>query len=412
MAYKINRDSEHVVVSEGFAQVSDVHRVRSEIAKNTPEFYELEPAEVIAVYLDSDSLINAYPKPLVLENDKPDWSKYGYISARMSISNEGDEDRRLIAPLDSNIKDYPRPGEHVIVATYYGSQFYTQKINMTNSVNLNVVKGLSRTWNPAGAEPYNIKQFKPISDVREIQSDEGDITFNGRFGQSIRFGSNITEIEGKEENTGKENSANILIRAGQGIIPKEDRQPVKENINLDGSSIWMTTDQLVPIEHESSEIRDLDPKFKTDNSGNQVTITSDRLVFNSRVDTFLYSSQDINLVSKRRVVIEGHGNVYLGSAPTLGKGIGYFANGAIGPKPFPNIQPVLAGDTLIKILHDLMDKLAVFCDTAKGTKGTCINIPVPLDTLFGACSQLKDGVKQAQANLDKAKSEKVFVQLK
>mgnify|MGYP001249468069 CR=1 FL=1 len=59
-----------------------------------------------------------------------------------------------------------------------------------------------------------------------------------------------------------------------------------------------------------------------------------------------------------------------------------------------------------------MDKLAEFCDTAKGAKGTCINTPVPLDLLSGACNQLKDGVKKAQENLDKAKSEKVFVQLK
>ena len=52
MAYKINRTTEYVIPPQGLASTADVHKLRSELAKNTPEFYELEPAEVIDVFLD------------------------------------------------------------------------------------------------------------------------------------------------------------------------------------------------------------------------------------------------------------------------------------------------------------------------------------------------------------------------
>ena len=37
---------------------------------------------------------------------------------------------KTIKPLDTNIKEYPMPGEYVIVAKYFDDSYYTQKINM------------------------------------------------------------------------------------------------------------------------------------------------------------------------------------------------------------------------------------------------------------------------------------------
>ena len=83
MAYKINRSDENVILPDGPATVRDVQRYV--IQKGTPEFYELEAAEVIEVYVDEEDL------PLDKDNN-PDWSKYGWISARMSVSNSGIDD--------------------------------------------------------------------------------------------------------------------------------------------------------------------------------------------------------------------------------------------------------------------------------------------------------------------------------
>ena len=50
MAYKINRDDEHIVLPDGPATVRDIQRY----VKDSPEFYELEPAEVLEVFLDEE----------------------------------------------------------------------------------------------------------------------------------------------------------------------------------------------------------------------------------------------------------------------------------------------------------------------------------------------------------------------
>ena len=52
MAYKINRDDENVILPEGPATVRDIQKYV--VQKGTPEFYELEAAEVIEVFVDEE----------------------------------------------------------------------------------------------------------------------------------------------------------------------------------------------------------------------------------------------------------------------------------------------------------------------------------------------------------------------
>ena len=135
MAYKINRDDEFIVLPDGPVSAREVRKYMKQ--QRTPEFYELEAAEVIEVFVDEEDL----PKILSGTNKgQPDWSKYGYINARMVISNTGSQNITLIAPMDSNIKEYPYPGEYVIVANYFGELFYSQKINLLNNIFSIIIK--------------------------------------------------------------------------------------------------------------------------------------------------------------------------------------------------------------------------------------------------------------------------------
>ena len=223
MAYSIEK-IEDVIVPDGLATTKDVYNTIKSIG--TPEFYELEPAEVIKVFLEDDDM------PLD-ENGVPDYSFYGSIEARMAISSTTIETEydpktdepieiagsKTIKPLDTNIKEYPMPGEYVIVAEYFGELFYTQKLNIYNSVNRNNFSGLSKIWDPFTPESYKLTDFEGNSDIRQVKAYDGDITFNGRFGQSIRFGSNITEITGSTpypksgplDTEGLQSSPNIII---------------------------------------------------------------------------------------------------------------------------------------------------------------------------------------------------------
>ena len=52
MAYKINRDDEHIVAPDGIASLKDDRRMIT--STRSPEYYELEPAEVIKIRIDEN----------------------------------------------------------------------------------------------------------------------------------------------------------------------------------------------------------------------------------------------------------------------------------------------------------------------------------------------------------------------
>jgi hypothetical protein len=407
MAYKINRNDEYIVEPDGIASIRDIRRMLT--STGSPEFYELEPAEVIEVFLDEEDL------PLN-EDDKPDWSKYGYARVRMAISHETAGDYIDVAPLDSNIKQYPYPTEYVTVVNYFGKNYYTQKLNLLHSVNSNNFPGLSISYNPQANEIYK-KNLPAIQDstIREIDSEEGDITFNGRFGNTIRFGSNIKEIkteDGVKEDTGQLKSPNIIIRAGQlldaekfgkGKIVEEylknyPNRPIKEDINLDGSSIWMTTNQVIPLEPSTIGRYDLHRPEKFE--GKQIIINSDRLVFNTKLeDINFYSKRSVNIIAEDRIVLEGHGT----SNPTFG----VFIGGA-DVKAKARLQPILAGDQMMKLFKTLIDKLMAFSLKQSFAQSSFAGKLVylgkmndPAAELYGALSDLSTRMEEPKSRVAK-----------
>ena len=349
--------------------------------QKTPEFYELEPAEVIKIRIDE----NDEDYPYLQDEDKPDWTKYGTIEARMIYSNVGNI--TIIAmPLDTNIKQYPLPGEIVIVAEYLGQHYYTQKLNLHNSVSLNFHPGISKKIELE--DDYTLHDFQLPKNVREIKSNEGDIKFNGRFGQSIRFGSNQKQIIA-DDTTGKFDSPNVIIRAGQGENPTEEYKPVKEDINLDGSSLWMTTDQVIPFERSSEKAHGKTVPKKYD--GKQVIINSDRIVFNTKLNSIhAFSKNEISMAADRRMNLES---------------------------PIVNLadrmatEPAIAGDQLMdNVIWPIVDALVEFGNGIAPSMASVIDFKVPLDNVVGPSSALAaklSAIKSKQK--DAPKSTTVFV---
>ena len=385
MAYKINRKDEHVVMPDGMATIRDVQKFVMQ--KGTPEFYELEPAEVIKVFLDGDD----FPSSLVDKNKVPDYSYYGAIEARMVMSSANDSDIKIIKPLDTNIKEYPMSGEYVIVVNYFDETYYTQKLNIHNSVNLNSFPGLSKIWNPFTSEDLKPTDFGGNINIRQLKAYDGDITFNGRFGQSIRFGSNITEKE-DDKDSGKEDSPNVIIKAGQGITPNVVNQPVEEDINLDKSSIWMTTNQTVDITKSSTEPHGKTLPEKYD--GNQIIVNSDRIVFNSKVNSIhAFSKIDISMAADSRINIESP-IVNLGSRVAR--------------------QPAICGDAMMEQFRFLCGHLITFSRRLRTLLPLMGNtaFPIHMEQIKEAGRQLESSLTSLSSpeNLDFPKSKVVYVE--
>jgi hypothetical protein len=97
--------------------------------------------------------------------------------------------------------------------------------------------------------------FQKNPQVKNLRPFEGDTIIQGRFGQSIRFGSTVSEQ--KRENTWSNSGNNgdpiTIISNQQNLDSKiEDTlrkfDPIVEDINRDGSMIFMTSTQEVVIE--------------------------------------------------------------------------------------------------------------------------------------------------------------------
>jgi len=425
MSYLDPPDARNVSpISEGVASVKDIHKELKKYGTPLPgqRFYELEPAKVLAVYLDENALISN--KAVTVRDNKiyPDYSKYGWVKVRMAKKNSGISDQIEVRPLDSNIKEYPRPGEYVIVATYFDKKYYTQKLNLKNSVNLNKAdRNHSLPMQPFHVDDEPRYQFVKNSNIRQIQAFEGDITFNGRFGQSIRFGSNITKVyklegESSEEipDMGESDSPNIIIRAGQGDPSKLSEfkwklddfpnRPVFEDINNDDSSIWITTNQTVPLKEEVyGKLRN---RFVPKLDGKQIILNSDRIVFNAKKSQVLISANEaVDISANQMISLQlNQDNVSDGLSP----------NNPAGKLKLGDLdatEPVLGGDHTMKLIASLMDIIKEFANNLIPATGitTFPGNGVPLSQVNIAAGALASALETLKGRLDEPKSRSVNV---
>ena len=145
--------------------------------------------------------------------------------------------------------------------------------------------------------------------VRNLQPYPGDLIYQGRWGQSLRFGAtaNNTPIPNPWSDAGEDGDAITIIRNGQYEEEKDPWIPQVEDINEDKSSIYLTTTQKIPIEVASDNYKSynsspISPQVYTEN---QIILDSGRLLFNSKSDSILLTSNDtINLNSINSVNID------------------------------------------------------------------------------------------------------------
>lgn len=162
--------------------------------------------------------------------------------------------------------------------------------------------------------PFNISQntFIERTNIHPLLPIPGDIIQSGRWGNSIRFSSTAnpnTNNPGDEltifnnwSTVGKNGDPITLIRNGQNPnSPKEGWVPITEDINKDLSSLYLTSTQKIPIVtnpvfFNGVRYPSYTPKFgetpidPSAFNGNQVIINSGRLVFNSKTDHIILSS--------------------------------------------------------------------------------------------------------------------------
>lgn len=245
--------------------------------------------------------------------------------------------------------------------------------------------------------------FEEKANIYPLYPFEGDIIYEGRFGNSIRFGSTDI-IESLPANnwsiTGSNGDPITIIRNGQNPeLPTPAQNTTTEDINKDLSSIYLTSTQKVPITVSSQndylsyeEIKPLEPNQY---AGPQVILNSGRLVFNTTQDHIMLSSKkSINLNSIEGINVDTVGPVVI-EAPLVQLGSSTAE------------ESVLLGDSTVDLLQQLISDLS----SLLGIMSTQIgNNGILLEPTATTARTINSNLSTYQSQLDSLKSNIVKVE--
>ena len=246
----------------------------------------------------NNKLIYARVTDIILDDNHPYFNDYGKWSSIGTIFFESTEGSSLTStpdpyalPLYPNHKNYPvvnelvllflLPNKNIIEQNNSTNYYYITPISIWNHPNLNAYPNVLKqpqvqdTQNKSyqaiedgqtrkvsdeevGFE-YNSPliggTFVPNATIRPLLSFAGDIITEGRWGNSVRFGStaNNTSSASLPQNNWSSQGANgepiTIIRNGQPLSAsiEDGWVPIVENINEDKSSIYLTSNQSIPL---------------------------------------------------------------------------------------------------------------------------------------------------------------------
>lgn len=190
-------------------------------------------------------------------------------------------------PINSAVKHIPLEGEFVLILPGPGlglnesrgqrDYFYMPPYNLWNASHHNAlpdlgdygdfVSDIDRTYEDSSTvnQPINTSatgslnfplgpDFVEKSNIKSLRQFTGDVTMEGRWGNSIRFGSTTTNKKSNFwSSEGEAGSPITILRNGQGRQGDDIAWiPTIENINRDPSSIYLTNGQKIVIDDISN----------------------------------------------------------------------------------------------------------------------------------------------------------------
>lgn len=264
-----------------------------------------------------------------------------------SCSGYFNDEPFLAKPSNINMKQIPLVGEFVLVYKTFNQQattnrwretwYYVTSIDVQSSINSNLLPGLSN-----GDDQENIdntesgKTFKQKS-ISPLQPFEGDLMIEGRFGNSIRFGSTITTYPEryyykKPKYVGKADGDPIIMLSNGRVNPA-NKEFVVEDIDTDASSLYLTSTQNVDMAMSNPLTR------TNDFQGSHLLGVGDRVVLRAKTDVVI-------LDAKRGIILNTPDEVRIGTDSAD--------------------QPLMHGDLVVEFLNDLLSALTLGC-TSEGS---------------------------------------------
>ena len=216
----------------------------------------------------------------------------------------------------------------------------------------------------------NAGSFVEKTNIHPLLPFAGDNIYEGRWGNSIRFGSTVptTSISGSSNTPNYQNNWSFVGKNGDPITILRNGQPqdssdsgwlpIIENIKKDLSSIYLTSYQQIPLKAASENLSAMSPEplLPREYSNPQVILNSGRLVFNASSDSIIASAQDsISLSSNKQIGFTSKNISMIGDSIKIG-----------GPT---SSEQAILGNAFIEQFKTLVDQIKVLSFALSGLEG-------------------------------------------
>lgn len=262
-----------------------------------------------------------------------------------SCSGYYNDEPFLAKPSNINMKQIPVVGEFVLIYKTFNQQattnrwretwYYVTSIDVQSSLNSNLLPGLSNGDSQENIDNTVAGKTFIQQNISPLQPFEGDLMIEGRFGNSIRFGSTITTYPTNyyyktPRHTGKRDGDPIIM-ISNGRTNLDNKEFVVENIDKDASSIYLTSTQTVDMAYSQPL------KRTNDFQGSYLLGAGDRVVLRAKTDIIV-------LDAKRGIILNTPDEVRIGTDSAD--------------------EPLLHGQMVTEFLSDLLDALTLGCTSA------------------------------------------------
>jgi hypothetical protein len=318
-----------------------------------------------------------------------------------TIDNNFLDNCRTAKPLYPQFQYYPVLGELVYLddlpaPTSQVSNTASQKYYISV---INIYGNQQQNSQPANNDASLGTTFVENPQIKTLLPFEGDNIIQGRQGNAIRFSTTTTLFNRINEwsSIGKDDSPITILSNGFAYIPNE-RYHV-EKINLDASSIYLTSTQKLPLQTDKTGVLNnlTNPLNAPDYFNAQVIINADRVTLNSKKDeVMIFATTNVEINTKNVINLNADIRVHLNSESIF-----------LGPYNTNNLlQPVLLGNetvNLLKHLQQTLTRLASYLNSAVSSpEGT------PIISLNAAGRELINDTNKMIKLIEKVPSQKVY----
>lgn len=218
----------------------------------------------------------------------------------------------IAKPSDINIKRIPLVGEYVLIYRTYNqnatnenrknqSWYYLSTIDLQSNIHANILPGISKRQSQSEIDSSTPGKTFKLSDraISPLQPYEGDLLLEGRFGNSIRFGSTV-DLNGNMDRytvnvpwkgSAKQGDPIIILSNGRKNLPRFSSFYVSENIETDASTLYLTSTQKLPNFKLNNILRTKDVDSESSFNASQFIGVADRIILKSKSDIIVLDTK-------------------------------------------------------------------------------------------------------------------------